>query len=169
MIKSQFPAESFPISVKGILKEAGRFLLRKNERAEYELLGGRLEKGDRSLEERLRTEFLEESGIEIQARQPLEPWVLAVGQSCVLILPYRCRVLRIPDILFDQDGGSLTWFEPQEIDNLPMPQGYKDSLFALAPHSSISQPAMDSAGWIKGGEERRRRKALFCFCSALEK
>ena len=40
--------DQFAISVKGILEVNGKLLLRKNERLEYELLGGRLEKGDPS-------------------------------------------------------------------------------------------------------------------------
>ncbi|MCI8441859.1 MAG: hypothetical protein HFG27_04920 [Provencibacterium sp.] len=153
-MKEEGAPECFPVSVKGVLKKSGRFLLRKNEREEYELLGGRLEIGDRSFEARLHTEFLEESGIEIEVQQPLEPWTLAVGQSCVFILPYHCRALHIPDILCDQDGGSLAWFDPSVISRLPMPQGYRDSLFSLPPRSSVSRPAADRAGWIKTGAER---------------
>jgi len=32
-----------PVSVKGILADSGRYLLRKNERDEWELAGGKLE------------------------------------------------------------------------------------------------------------------------------
>nr|MBQ6740383.1 hypothetical protein [Synergistaceae bacterium] len=51
--------EQFSVSIKGVLKVNDKFLLRRNERGEFELLGGRLEKSDVSLKQRLKTEFLE--------------------------------------------------------------------------------------------------------------
>lgn len=42
----------FKVSVKGIIKKNGMCLLRKNERSEYELLGGKLEYTDDSLYDR---------------------------------------------------------------------------------------------------------------------
>ena len=48
------------VSVKGVIKKNNSFLLRKNERDEYELLGGKLEKDDINLRDRLKKEFLEE-------------------------------------------------------------------------------------------------------------
>lgn len=56
----------FRVSINGVLKLNNKFLLRKNERGEFELLGGRLEKSDISFEHCLKTEFLEESGIDIK-------------------------------------------------------------------------------------------------------
>ena len=38
----------YPISVKGVVVRAGRVLLLKNERDEWELPGGRLEAGETS-------------------------------------------------------------------------------------------------------------------------
>jgi len=37
---------SFPVSIKGVLLEAGRVVLLENEREEWELPGGRLETGE---------------------------------------------------------------------------------------------------------------------------
>lgn len=145
----------FPISVKGVLELDRRYLLRQNEREEYELPGGRLERGDPSFAERLCTEFLEESGIAVRVGRPLEPWILQVGQSRVLIAPYRCQALHIPEILSDLDGGQLAWANAEDICRLPMPQGYRDSIFSLSPHSSLSRPAEDTRGWVKTGDEKR--------------
>jgi len=38
--------QSYPISVKGVVVRAGKVLLLKNERDEWELPGGRLEAGE---------------------------------------------------------------------------------------------------------------------------
>lgn len=49
----------FLISVKGILVYNQKLLLRKNQRNEFELLGGKLEKNDIFFEKRLIEEFQE--------------------------------------------------------------------------------------------------------------
>jgi len=97
------------VSVKGIVSIDGNFLLRQNERNEYELLGGKLEKSDSDLESRLKQEFLEESGIKVDAEKGLEPCFLSVNNKKILIVPYICKIKFIPDILFDEDGGKLFW------------------------------------------------------------
>ena len=96
------------VSVKGVIKKNNSFLLRKNERNEYELLGGKLEKDDINLRDRLKKEFLEESGIKITVNKELEPWFLNINGDKVLIIPYICNIDYIPSVLYDQDGGELS-------------------------------------------------------------
>ena len=50
---------NFPVSIKGVLVEAGRVVLLENERDEWELPGGRLEPGE-APETCLVREFAEE-------------------------------------------------------------------------------------------------------------
>jgi ADP-ribose pyrophosphatase YjhB (NUDIX family) len=52
---------NFPVSIKGVLVEAGRVVLLENERDEWELPGGRLEPGE-APETCLVREFGEELG-----------------------------------------------------------------------------------------------------------
>ncbi|MBQ3626656.1 MAG: NUDIX hydrolase, partial [Synergistaceae bacterium] len=115
--------EQFSVSIKGVLKLNNKFLLRRNERGEFELLGGRLEKSDVLLEQRLKTEFLEESGIKVKVLEAREPWLYQVGTGRVVIVPFVCSCLNIPDKLEDGDGGTLHWINSDQINNLFMPQG----------------------------------------------
>ena len=132
--------DQFAISIKGILEVNGKLLLRKNERLEYELLGGRLEKGDPSAEQRLVTEFAEESGIKIAVSVQREPWLYEIGLKNIIIVPFVCKALEIPQTLTDEDGGTLHWLAPDEAAASFMPQGYKDSITGAIPHKSYSIP-----------------------------
>ncbi len=134
--------DTFSVSVKGVLKVDGRLLLRRNERQEFELLGGRLERTDESLEARLATEFLEESGIEVEVREAREPWLYLIGTKSVLIVPFVCRPLRIPKCLCDMDGGTLHYVSPDELRDMPL--GYMDTIAGTIPRTSRSAPAAPS-------------------------
>ena len=132
--------DRFGLSIKGVLAIDDEFLLRKNERSEYELLGGHLEKDDPSAEYRLITEFAEESGIEIKVLEHREPWLYEVGVKNIVIIPYICHAIQIPDTLVDEDGGTLHWIKAENIPALSMPQGYKDTITGVIPRKSYSVP-----------------------------
>jgi 8-oxo-dGTP pyrophosphatase MutT (NUDIX family) len=118
----------FAISVKGVLSLNDRFLLRQNERTEWELLGGKLEKSDRSCERRLAEEFLEESGVAIKVVRHLEPWLYEIGIRNIIILPFICEPLSVPNALSEEDGASLGWFTDAELETLRIPRGYLCSI-----------------------------------------
>ena len=117
--------DRFSVSVKGVLEANGKLLLRKNQRNEYELLGGHLEKEDPTAEQRLITEFAEESGIQIEVLEHREPWLYEVGSKNIIIVPFTCRALRIPEVLRDEDGGTLHWLSAEEAAACFMPQDIK--------------------------------------------
>lgn len=106
----------------------GRYLLRVNERREYELLGGKLEREDDSLMFRVRQELLEESGIVIRPGKILEPWFYVFGDRAILIVPIRCDIESISETLYDQDGGRLEWVEAGCLETIPIPKSYLDSI-----------------------------------------
>jgi ADP-ribose pyrophosphatase YjhB (NUDIX family) len=129
----------FQISVKAVIVRNGEYLLRKNERKEWELLGGRIENLGESLEHRLRTELLEESGITIDIREPREPWLYNMGNArTVIIAPYYCRAINVPTVLEDEDGGEVSWHAKKDLEYLNMPDGYFDSINRKPPRNSYS-------------------------------
>ena len=146
--------DRFSVSVKGVLEVNGRLLLRKNQRLEYELLGGHLEKEDVTAEQRLIAEFAEESGIQIEVLEHREPWLYEVGSRNIIIVPYVCRALSIPRVLTDMDGGTLHWLSPEEAAAAPMPQGYKDTIRGVIPRRSHSAPSGSFFRIIPGYVER---------------
>lgn len=128
----------YSISVKGVVSVHGRYLLRKNQREEFELLGGRLERSDISFETRLQSEFIEESGVTVQVNRFLEPWIYVIGSQSVLIAPFLCSLIDIPDTLIDMDGGALAWVPASSLASIPMPAGYLDSIQDRIPRLSRS-------------------------------
>ncbi|UUV19836.1 hypothetical protein NRK67_10525 [Fusobacteria bacterium ZRK30] len=128
----------FLISVKGILVYNQKLLLRKNQRNEFELLGGKLEKNDIFFEKRLIEEFQEESGINIEVHSSREPWLYTIDNKNIIILPFVCSAKTIPTYLFDSDGGELCWVSIEDIEELNMPYGYYDSIENNIPRKSCS-------------------------------
>ena len=118
----------FKVSVKGIVACHGSYLLRVNERGDYELLGGKLERRDATLADRVRQELLEESGVVVEPMDVREPWFYVFGDQAVLIVPLTCSVTTIPKTLFDQDGGRLEWVESDRLDSIRLPKSYLASI-----------------------------------------
>lgn len=137
----------WPVSVKGVaLDSQGRVLLLKNERAEWELPGGRLEIGspdgsqapDESPEAALEREIEEESGWTVKAGQLLDggTWIYEpIPGRRVLIVTYGCMVLspdRVP--VLSHEHKEIGLFSRLELDGLTMPEGYKQSIAAWYDH-----------------------------------
>ncbi|MBU7598951.1 NUDIX hydrolase [Streptomyces sp. P38-E01] len=131
----------WPVSVKGVaFDSACRVLLLKNERAEWELPGGRLEVGnaatgqvaDCSCEVALAREVEEETGWQVKAEDLLDTWVYEpLPGRRVLIVTYGCIVLtpdRRPAVSHEHKEVGL--FTLDEVGDLTMPEGYKNSITA---------------------------------------
>ena len=85
---------TYPVSIKGVMLEAGRVVLLEIERGEWELPGGRLEPGDPP-ESCLAREFAEELGVEVAVKGILDSWVYeVVPQQRVVIVTYEGRAPR---------------------------------------------------------------------------
>ena len=130
--------DKFSVSIKGILCRDGKALLRRNQRKEYELIGGKLDAGDRSPQERLSKEFLEEAGAQIDVLSLRHPWLYLIGRKNVLIVPYVCELLSIDASHIDEDGGRIDWRDKNDIDSLFLPAGYGDSIYGRIPRTSFS-------------------------------
>ena len=130
--------QTFSVSIKGILYKDGKYLLRKNQRNEYELLGGRLEGNDQTPEERIVKEFMEESGIEVKVETYREPWLYEIAKKNIIIVPYICSIISCPNELIDNDGGIVQWIEREELDTINIPIGYIDSIRNVIPRKGFS-------------------------------
>ncbi|MFH8350097.1 NUDIX domain-containing protein [Streptomyces sp. NPDC018045] len=133
---------TWPVSVKAVALDAKRrVLLLKNEREEWELPGGRLEPGntgaapgDRTPEEAVERELLEETGWEITAGPLIDGgvWIYQpVPGRRVLIVTYGCTV-HTPDRTpaLSHEHKQIGLFAADEVPGLTMPDGYKHSIAA---------------------------------------
>ena len=118
----------WPVSVKGVCLVAGEVVLLKNERDEWELPGGRLERGEDPVS-CLKRELEEELGIEVEVGPLLDCWrypVLPTREVLIVtfgIVPMRDRELRL-----SHEHKALGRFAPAEIGGLNMPEGYRRSI-----------------------------------------
>lgn len=123
----------FPVSVKGVVTVDGKFCLLKNERAEWELPGGRLEAGEDPIAACLR-EIDEELGLAARITRILDSWLYDIkGAGEVLIVTYACAPLTGVTPRLSHEHKALGLFAPAEIAGLVMPDGYKRSIAAWRP------------------------------------
>jgi 8-oxo-dGTP pyrophosphatase MutT (NUDIX family) len=121
-------ARVFPVSVKGVAVQAGRVLLLKNERDEWELPGGKLELGEdpRACVAR---EIGEETGWRVTAGSILDCWQYHIGEGRdVVIVTYGCDVASDEPPVISQEHSRAGLFNPAEVAALNMPDGYKSSV-----------------------------------------
>ena len=134
-------AMSFPISIKGVLLEAGRVVLLENERSEWELPGGRLKAGeDPSL--CLAREFAEELGIKVAVKTILDSWVYEVlPEQHVVIVTYGAERVDQTPMRLSREHCRLGSFSIAEIDGLAIPEGYRRSIRVWAAMAGTADPA----------------------------
>lgn len=124
-----------PISIKGIVFEEDSVWLRKNERDEWELPGGKTDEGEQPTETVIR-ELKEELGFEVKVVKAVHAWIYKIPKSedessGVLVLSYLCRLLSKTGV-FETDGeagkSQFRKFKIDEMKNLNMPEFYKDAI-----------------------------------------
>jgi 8-oxo-dGTP pyrophosphatase MutT (NUDIX family) len=139
-------AYRFPVSVKGVVIRAGRVILLKNERNEWELPGGKL-----GLHETpascVAREIGEELQLHVEATRLLDSWIYTIVPGVhVLILTYGCTETRQDTPVLSHEHGQLEWFATGDLDSLDIPEGYRASIrrwarlldaFSLLPQERI--------------------------------
>ena len=121
-------APRFPVSVKGVVLRAGRVILLKNERDEWELPGGRLEAGE-TPEGCVAREIAEELGLGVTVGPLLDCWVYEpVPGRQVLIVAYGCRLADDGAPQLSHEHRALDWFDPDALDAIALPAGYRRAI-----------------------------------------
>ncbi len=131
------------ISIKGVLIEDGSLLLLENERAEWELPGGRPEPGEAPAA-CLAREFAEELGARIAVGPIVDcrNYEVLPGRH-VMIVTYAVTRLDREALRISSEHSRFGWFGLDEIGALPLPDGYRRSIRAAA-----ADP-----GWLTLGRE----------------
>ena len=124
-----------PVSSKGIVFENGKVWLRKNERDEWELPGGKIDAGEQP-EETVARELLEELGFEVKVNSIIDAHIYTVQRSIdesngVLVMCYACELLSrpgTPELVGEAGQSTFKAFAISEIAALTMPDLYKRAI-----------------------------------------
>jgi len=131
-------AYRLPISVKGVVLHAERVVLLKNERDEWELPGGKLEPGE-SPEACVIREIHEELGFPVSTGPLLDSWVYHIAMGVdVLIVTYGCYPASFASVTQSLEHKAVGLFTRQEMQALPMPEGYKKSIQSWIEQQTIA-------------------------------
>jgi 8-oxo-dGTP pyrophosphatase MutT (NUDIX family) len=117
-------------------------LLLENERAEWELPGGKLELGEDPPDCVVR-EIGEEAGWQVTAGPLLDCWQYHIRPgSDVVIVTYGCYVHSTVPPVISNEHKRAGLFTPDQVPGLVMPEGYKRSVAAwFARLGAVRQPA----------------------------
>lgn len=118
-------ADKFPVSVKAIIIDNNRLLCLKNEREEWDLPGGKIDFNE-DIEECLKREVKEEVNLEIKNLNILKPLNLKFNDVPVLVLVYLADISCESPINVSYEHSEYNFFSKAEINNLNIPQNYKD-------------------------------------------
>lgn len=133
-------AYRFPVSVKGVLWQADRVVLLKNERDEWELPGGKLELGE-TPEDCVAREIAEEVRLRVKIGPLLDSWVYHIAPGVdVLILTYGCYPEPFSAVTHSPEHKAVGLFTLPEVQTLSMPAGYKRSIHVWAAHLAAATP-----------------------------
>jgi len=122
---------ALPLSVKGILGPPGRVALLLNERDEWELPGGRLERHDVSPEACLAREIEEELRLVADVGSLVHSWRYEpLPGRYVQLVAYRCRLVgEWPDTLaHSHEHHDVGLFLLEDLEAINLPQGYRDAI-----------------------------------------
>ena len=121
---------TFPVSIKGVVVHAGRVLLLRNERDEWELPGGRLEAGERP-EGCVVREIAEEVGWTAEVGPILDSWLYRIfGRHDVFVVTCGCHVTAPAPPVVSAEHKEIGLFVESALPDLTMPDGYKRSIAA---------------------------------------
>jgi 8-oxo-dGTP pyrophosphatase MutT (NUDIX family) len=119
------------ISVKGVVLLDERVLLVGNERAEWELPGGRLEL-DETPEQCVVREIAEETGWAVASGPILDSYVYRINlpdvDARIFIVTYGCYLLRREELRLSPEHNDIGLFTSAEVATLNVPSGYRRSV-----------------------------------------
>ncbi|MGH3992334.1 MAG: NUDIX hydrolase [Pseudonocardiaceae bacterium] len=122
------PPTAFPVSVKGVVVRDGLVMLLRNEHAEWELPGGRIELGETPAQCVAR-EIAEETRWLVTVGPILDAWTYHVLPSRhVFIVAYGCYFSGGADPVLSSEHNEIGLFTEHEVPGLVMPEGYKRSI-----------------------------------------
>jgi len=141
MNKQPYVPYLIPVSIKGVVIEDGKVWLRHNERNEWELPGGKIDKGEQP-EETIIRELEEELGFKTSVEKILQAHMYIIKISVdeskgVMVITYLCNLIeKVGEFELIGEAGEAKFnkFSLDEVNDLNMPDFYKESIKAAFNH-----------------------------------
>ena len=115
-----------------------RVVLLRNERAQWELPGGRLEAGE-TPQQCVAREVEEELNLKVRVGPPVDAWVFeVVPGSRVLVLAYGCFVQDFVGMAPSAEHSDVGIFGLDELESIELPDGYARAVRAWSVHPAVS-------------------------------
>ena len=124
-IKTDDLSDKFPVSVKAIIIDDNKVLCLKNERNEWDLAGGKINFNE-DIEESLKREVKEETNLNINNFNILQPVNLIFNDVSVIVLIYSVNISCDSPIIISYEHSEYNFFSKSEVMNLNLPQYYKN-------------------------------------------
>lgn len=120
-------SERFPVSVKSILIDDQRVLLIKNERDEWDLPGGKIEKNDNVIETLIR-EVKEELNITIDNYNILQAKKYLFRKQEIIVITYYSKITNDDPIKLSFENIEYQFFSYNKLNELKLTPWAKESL-----------------------------------------
>ena len=114
-------SDSFPVSVKAVIREHNKVLLLLNERGQWDLPGGKLEKNC-DIETTLVEEVKEETNLSIKTGPLIYLKKHLVYRTEVIVAIYMAENTGIEPIYISHEHFKYNFFEPAEIEKMNVPE-----------------------------------------------
>lgn len=120
-------SDKFPVSVKSLIFDDKRVLLTKNERDEWDLPGGKIEKNDNVIETLVR-EVKEELNITIDNYNILQAKKYLFRKQEIILIVYYSKITNEDPIRLSFENIDYNFFSFNELNQLKLTPWAKDSL-----------------------------------------
>ena len=120
-------SDKFPISVKVLIFDEKRFLLIKNERDEWDLPGGKIEKNDDVIETLVR-EVKEELNLTIDNFKLLQAKKHLFRKQEIIVIVYYSKITKDEPIRLSFENIDYNFFSYDELNQLKLTPWAMDSL-----------------------------------------
>ena len=120
-------SEMFPVSVKSLVLDDNRILLIKNERDDWDLPGGKVEKND-SVMETLNREINEELNLEIENHKILHVDKYIFRKQEIIVVIYCSDIATDDPIKISFENLDYNFFTYRELNNLKLTPWAKDGI-----------------------------------------
>lgn len=108
--------ELFFVGQKAFIEKDGKILILQDPISGLDFPGGRIQAGESDLDEALRREVREETGLEIEVGEPFARWYITLPENHrdagrrIFLVGYRCTYIS-GDVVLSDEHDSFQWVD----------------------------------------------------------